>query len=602
MYYGRLGKDGLGAFGLSKVPAIGPITVALTRLDAVPAYYAPTPSLGPWNLEAYRYLRLRIRSVTNANQPFTLGLAGETWDGTTGAANTYIEVDLDLLCATSETDDVEEKDSRNPIEDPGGFPTHTKTEDQYKLGWGVNWADLPFELSGLTSGETYEIDWIRLVRDESAFSVAPPFTRSFEAWTSPSDTTYLYPLAFYDADGRPSDWPYMARIDPSGAGSDQYRQFRLEEAKLFLNYPWGRDCIQLSITDDGFHNFTLPAMTLCGGGFTYNYATAGCTQWRDVNTEVGVTVLPAQMLWDVVEGYPGAGRGLWDGTAYSTLAPQIPLAFGKVLRGIAVGAAFNAGADNVPLEAAQVVMFETATPTNVAGTALTDSIGRFRTQAPGAKGNKNHTTEIQVDPPLSAAKVVQNRERDRTSFRIETEEADEPIGYAVSRTSRHARVYEKSGTLHVGFSNNASFIWSEHDLAITVDSAEIRYARLGQIDKLFLIVSESGTIKLYEIEDEGGTKTLAITVGAGTHGAFAYTGDGRLFTYRLDSGTVYVRAYDAQGNALYAEQTTTLTGLDDSEISTDYSVGAGGQGRIGLLHRVGGSLVFKTANDGINFS
>ena len=72
--------------------------------------------------------------------------------------------------------------------------------------------------------------------------------------------------------------------------------------------------------------------------------------------------------------------------------------------------------------------------------------------------------------------------------------------------------------------------------------------------------------------------------------------------HRLDSGTVYTRDYDAQKNALYAEQTTNLTGLDDAEIDARYSVQPDGKAVIGLLHFVSSSIVFKISEDGINFS
>jgi hypothetical protein len=128
------------------------------------------------------------------------------------------------------------------------------------------------------------------------------------------------------------------------------------------------------------------------------------------------------------------------------------------------------------------------------------------------------------------------------------------------------------------------------------------YVRASQLNTLRVCVCESGMVKVYKTNKEDGTLTLAITVGTGTHGAIVERPDGVLYTFRLNSGTVYMRPYDAVGNALFAEQTTNLTGLDNAEIDSRYSVGSDQISRIGLLYKIGGVLTFKTSKDGITFS
>jgi hypothetical protein len=177
-----------------------------------------------------------------------------------------------------------------------------------------------------------------------------------------------------------------------------------------------------------------------------------------------------------------------------------------------------------------------------------------------------------------------------------------PVAYSVSRTARHARAYVRDGTLRLGFAENVGYPWADVDTGKVVTSVAIDYSRAGRADKLRVCVCESGSVKVYETTTEDGVLALAITVGTGTHGAIAQRPDGILHTYRLDSGTVYARAYDAQGNAIYAEQTTNLTGLDNAEIDAHYSVRTGGEAVIGMVYLVSGTVTYKTSEDGISFS
>jgi hypothetical protein len=157
--------------------------------------------------------------------------------------------------------------------------------------------------------------------------------------------------------------------------------------------------------------------------------------------------------------------------------------------------------------------------------------------------------------------------------------------------------------LRLGFSANASFGWSEVDTTKTgITSLSMDYVRASQSNTLRVCVVESGTAKVYNTDKEDGTLTLAITIGTADHAAVVERPDGLLMTFRLNAGTVYSRAYDADGNALFAEQTTNLTGLDDAEIDARFSVGPTQNVRIGILHIVGGSAIFKTSADGITFS
>ena len=123
-----------------------------------------------------------------------------------------------------------------------------------------------------------------------------------------------------------------------------------------------------------------------------------------------------------------------------------------------------------------------------------------------------------------------------------------------------------------------------------------------RLDYLWLCTVESGTVKIRTTLDDGATTPLALTIGTGTHGALCWSKNGILYVYRLHSGTVYGRSYDSGLNALEAEWTTNLTGIDDASIAARVSVSNGRISRIGIQYTVGGDLMFSTSNNGKVFS
>jgi len=557
--------------------------------------------------EGYRYLDIRWRSNGIATQTVTVTMAGKTWTAQTAAAGTYVTVRLDLACAGNETDDVEPVDSRFQIEDPGGAPTAKRPKEKYLLGWGVNYIE-SIVFSGINTGWTsFDIDWIQFARDETKayLSFLAPFAKYGPGWTSPTDTTTLQQYAFQYSDGRPTDWPAMAFVDVT-SGTDYYRWFTITEMLGFLeNSPGWSTVPAASFPSDGFHNNGLEAYCLSAGGATFNFDpfVYDFTYWINTEADDATITLKAQAMWDEVHAYPGAGRGVWDDTGYDATKPEVPLAMAKHFRARTEGMVFLD--TDLPFPSATIVAYETATPANVVGNATTDPSGRFTTNTPYAKTPKTITTELRQGTPayLEAHRSLTNRERDRTSFRKAATTVEQPLAYAVSRDSRHARGYVRAGTLRLGFSANASFGWSEVDTTKTdITSLSMDYVRASQSNTLRICVVEAGTAKVYSTDKEDGTLTLAITIGTASHAAVVERPDGLLMTFRLSAGTVYMRAYDADGNALFAEQTTNLTGLDNAEIDARFSVGPTQNVRIGILHIVGGSAIFKTSADGITFS
>lgn len=182
-------------------------------------------------------------------------------------------------------------------------------------------------------------------------------------------------------------------------------------------------------------------------------------------------------------------------------------------------------------------------------------------------------------------------------------EAMEPNAYAVSQDARHARGYIIGTTLRLGFSSNGMIAWTEVDTGITdVESLTMAYVTQGKLNVLYVTTVETGTAKLYTLDNESGALSLAISGPTASHAATDFGDDGVIRFYRLESGTVYVRAYSANLTPLYAEQTTNLTGIDDAEIDVRHSIDGEGKIRIGLLHFVGASPVCSFSTDGITFA
>jgi hypothetical protein len=551
--------------------------------------------------EGYRYLDIRWRSNGIATQTVTVTMAGKTWTAQTAADGTYVTVRLDLACAGNETDDVEGDDSRFQIEDPGGAPTAKRPKEKYLLGWGVNYIE-SITFSGINTGWTsFDIDWIQFARDETKayLSFLAPFSKFGPGWVSPTDTTTLQQYAFQYSDGRPTDWPAMAYVDVT-SGTDYYRWFTITEMLGFLENSPGWSTVPAgSFPSDGFHNNGLEAYCLSAGGATFNFDpfVYDFTYWINTEADDATITLKAQAMWDEVHAYPGAGRGVWDDSGYDATKPEVPLAMAKHLRARAEGMVFHL--DQTPWPSVEVFAFETATPTNAAGNASTDAIGRYVTGTPWGHGNIDTTTELRPGDGanLSDHEVWRNRYRARTSFRKDADTISTVCDYDVSRSWRHARGYERSSDAWLGFKSNEAGTWTEVNTGVPATGVSICYPAGGSDDRLRVLIEDSGTLTLYYAKEDG-TLTMAFTLGSGTYGDIAFTGNNVMYGIRLSGGTVYVKAFDGQGNALGSEKTSNLTGLDDAPIAAETSVGSGGESRLHVLYTIGGSLTVKTSLDG----
>lgn len=171
---------------------------------------------------------------------------------------------------------------------------------------------------------------------------------------------------------------------------------------------------------------------------------------------------------------------------------------------------------------------------------------------------------------------------------------------AVSRNLRHARVVEKDGGIAIQTSNNLRpFTFSAGSSLGAADWARIAYPTQRRDDPAAVLYGpHGGTATLAVSPDEGVTLIPQFTIADADYADHAFTPSGDLYVFRLKSGAIYGRLYDALLNPVGSEWTTSLTGVDDSPIDVTISVGSSGELRIHVQYFASGSVVFATSSTG----
>ena len=178
---------------------------------------------------------------------------------------------------------------------------------------------------------------------------------------------------------------------------------------------------------------------------------------------------------------------------------------------------------------------------------------------------------------------------------------EDGLDYAVSSNWRHAVIFRRANTAWLAFSSNVTPSYHEVDSGNNWSRCRVSYAD-GSESALWVLYRDSGgAFYLTKTKDEGGSFDMAISIGSGDYGDFCWSQNHVLHVYRLSGGTVYLKRFDLQGNAIGTEITTDLTGLNSKQFSCAPSVGSGGEHRIGLWHVVAGVQTIKTSVNGWNF-
>lgn len=379
--------------GGAQVAAVSGGTGSLTKTPATDV-----------NCEGHRYLTIRIKS-TAAAQTFKVRLVhsdGEEkeYSGVTGLADTYSDVQLDLCFPDSQPSDIDEQESRWPLNDFGGTPTNSGQN------WGFNQFDA-LHIENLTDGQTYSIDSITLSKGTfSQVTFLPAFRPWMEAWTSGTDTTYQKPAAWTNSNGRISDRCFLFKVDAVGPGVS-YSWYDIDDSLGQIEGQSGWTVGAGVTPTDGYHGNSLQGFLI--EPYIYDYGDPGAWTLCYNRTAQTAADIYAQALWDVVQIYPGAGQ-VWTSGAYDEATE---IAFAKSLRGQAWGLVSNGITEEA--ESGITVTLKTYPGAVSSGTGASDSQGIYQTGTPWGKQEEH---KIHCKDLASAAREIYNRMRHRACFAV----------------------------------------------------------------------------------------------------------------------------------------------------------------------------------------
>ncbi len=543
----------------------------------------------PLNAEGYRYMKFRVRSVVNASQAlavtFTVPSDGactesKAYTVTTGAANTYTDVTIDLCFNDSRVVTVEGTESRWPITSSTGLPTNSPDF------WGLNVLDR-MTISGIANGETIDIDSIELVRttETPLNSWLPSFYNWAPSWTTGTATNQK---AFWWSDlaGRVTGFTDMFQVD----SPKSYNVESLTNLKDRINGIEGYTVtIPGSFPSDTYHSNSRPAHWAFGAGVTYHDSDWHYGVDVDVSSDFDVY---AQALWDRVTVYPACGD-CWERTTYGALDEPTPIRFGKHLRAQGWGACFSTTAP-----VASVVPHIWTDPGNVdRGSGVTDLLGYYKTGLTFARGNLNHKVSLVATDAVNVVAKHPAVSRMRHRAILAAMGVGGGLTYHV-RASRHVLGMSNSGSLTNAVMDN---IQPQTPAMIGSDTGDSLCIRWGPLD-LHRWVDSSGSIIETRSVDGGVSWTMARTIATGKWPAGFVGQDMRKRVYWVDGDAIKGEITDLQDNVIEAVFTVIASGVDDSGIAVWESVIENTR-RVILWYTVGGSITEKISVDGgVTFS
>jgi hypothetical protein len=461
-------------------------------------------------IEAWRYMRFRIKgSVNMSNLVIRLDndITVKRW--MVDATTSFVDVDIDLCAPTyqSESKRVNEKYSRWPL-------VSSKVEDD--TTWGVSQLK-SLRISGIPDGETLEIDYIRLVRDEDLeWSLLP----AFNWWITTTGSTEGSPFAILNADGRISDWPGVTRA------SGSYSWPTITELMTDLDGLVGLSFTVAGSFPDSFHTNDREALLVYGSGAMYDTGW----DWGQDQEPIGTVV--AQMLWDQGEAFPECGD-VWNWTTGAYGGPLV-LPVAKILRGQAWG---------LVLDGDQPVSGETVTYRTSGGTDKgSDSSeldGYYITGTPWGLSTASH--RVHAVSEQSTLLANRNRWRRRVCFLDPntipvTHDISEQYDAIVTRVRLNP-------TLKSAWADS-NLSWTDNTL-LSADwcrtSGENPLVLYGATDTVYLA-------RLIGWESLTGT----VTIGTGDSGDIATSASGLILVARVEGTSVHIHLFD-----------TSLTELDE---------------------------------------
>lgn len=559
-----------------------------------------TRTLTTQSLNGYRWLQIATGAPT---QPFTVTIGTKQWDTTTSAGGTAL---VDLCSPTNATINADTLTTRWP------WPVDVDTVSGSGALWGCERV-ADYTLSNIASGVGFTVpaNGVKLVRRDHTRMWWLP---EFDSWRSDGTTVTRRQFMMGCTDGR---WSYENEDgyrDALVPFQDSLRSLVAEvgtvEGGYVRHQGWSAalgtaidvaDGTAYSNIQYGYLNRNRPATWAWGGGAVWA-PVGGTHQWRygvDVNADSTLTV-PAQMLYDEVEFYPGIGDvfGHLDGTAGSGTA--IILRCHRYLRGAASGLVLSS-ADGRPEEGVVVQLYD-ATGAASYGNGTSDVYGHYLTGSPWGAGSAQHVVQAQFGAYPAGTIQMASRFRHRVALRglasgtwVSYDHADHGV---------HARAYTDSGSVICQFARDT--FGADWDVPIQVGAGSVpcvRWAeRYGLNVPAVVTFSNGGMVVMTQSNDMGRSWGTAVTIGTGTNSCVVPCSDGRIWVYRIAGTAIIGMCTDSQGGTVVADTVVIPSGVDPTGVDADEYGSAEGTWNMNLTYAAGGVVTTKRATDGVTFS
>lgn len=322
--------------------------------------------------EGYRYLEVRVKPNSTSGGQLGIDLYG---DGSSTAfahyltelpaSGSFATIRIDLLAPTPGSTGATTKESRWPVKSTTlasalGTPVATGNT------WGQNKIS-KIVLRFPASTGTYDLDYIRLARDENPRVTIIRSEATTKYVEAPSNSDVIYRGIFATTDHRVS-----LEFYGKGIGAGPYTQPLCVQFKMFADLIPG--WTTTLVADSALWYYLPQVAYLAGGGVVWNGGDAPAPEDYWINKELSSspTTIPAQVQVQGVYLSPQMG-GLMSLTGFGTRGE---LFFWKFLRGRAFGVALNHNRD--PIDGATVQLRQMPSGPDI-GSGTTDVQGGYLT-------------------------------------------------------------------------------------------------------------------------------------------------------------------------------------------------------------------------------
>ncbi len=501
-----------------------------------------TPSYERW--DTYSFLRILLKSQ-NAGKTLRLKVNGKEYSIQTIAADTWQEFYVDLCLPENRPEDYDQQTTSYPF---------GRSDGPY---WGISQTDkIDFE----ADPDEWHISELSLnvyppdPPDHPEYDHALYVMPSREWWVQRKTSENWLCRRFLTgvSDGKQALEIEDARYQATSFGKvlqwlsiQELANRVLEKDTSAGNAPYWPGWNVEILTSVGqappepqplspfFLNHYRPATYLLGAGLLYHHSTGQweTKAWRNpLGSGSGGIILQAQILFDIIDWYPGAGN-VWQGGSYGSPNTPIVLALGTVLRAAAFGIVGNTLHQRVQTGAVQ--LFRVMDNANGGQAQLSEWRGAFYTGQPFASGTYQYT----LNPMNIQAQTTVRTYRTRLPLRtvLIAQPPTVPWKYYVQETIDGEHVVElfvqEPGNLFrkvkvriSGFGTSfPSHLDTETDVAFTTEYEEIIGIACAKLDTLYVwtLDTQSNLVYIYRwlLSWQGGQLQIArnILLAGGTY-------------------------------------------------------------------------------------